>query len=84
MDPQNPVIPAKSANYLTTRSPLLKTEERNKSPLLEGITIKMTAKGKYYWDIQAYGKLDENLVLKVSEINKFLIREFPNNSTNEE
>ena len=40
----------------------------------------MTAKGKYYWDITAYGNLVEQ-VPKLKEIDRYLKEEFPDNVT---
>ena len=57
-------------------------EEEKKPGMVEGITLKMTAKGKYYWDIQVYGDLDEGDVLRLKEIDNYLRREFPENVTN--
>jgi len=59
-----------------------KIEEEKKTGMVEGITLKMTAKGKYYWDIQVYGDLDEGDVLRLKEIDNYLKREFPENVTN--
>jgi len=80
-----PPIPAsKPVTYTGTSVPSvpsLQTDKERVKALLEGITLKMTAKGRYYWDIQAYGALDEGLVLKLSETDKRLKTEFPENVT---
>lgn len=39
----------------------------------------MTAKGRYYWDINAFGELNQELVLKIKEMDRYLRSEFPSN-----
>lgn len=56
-------------------------QEERKSGMMEGITVKMTAKGKYYWDIQAYGELGQSLTQKVVDMNNNLKNAFPENTT---
>lgn len=47
--------------------------------LQEGINLKMTAKGYYYWDINAYGDLSEAMIIRIKEIDRVLRGEFPQN-----
>lgn len=45
----------------------------------EGINLKMSAKGYYYWEINAYGDLDVGLVNRISKIDDILRKSFPQN-----
>jgi hypothetical protein len=47
----------------------------------EGISLKMTAKGYYYWEINASGQLNQELISKLKEIDLILKQEFPRNVT---
>ena len=49
--------------------------------LQEGINLKMTAKGYYYWEINTYGDLNAGLVEKIKQIDQILRQEFPQNVT---
>lgn len=77
-----PPIPSRNQNRTQTTQSSQGSENRfeEKRPsLLEGITLKMTAKGRYYWDINAFGELNQELVLKIKEMDRYLRSEFPSN-----
>jgi hypothetical protein len=77
------IPPARSGSYPTpaVQSSSPNFSQDKKLNLVEGINLKMTAKGKYYWDINAYGDLDERLVFRISEMNRILKAEFPGNTS---
>lgn len=58
-------------------------EKESNTPawLREGISLKMTAKGYYYWEINCYGDINAALIVRMKEIDGALRREFPQNVT---
>jgi hypothetical protein len=79
-----PPIPSRQNPNIRQYSPIRQNNIEEKKPnFVEGINLKMTAKGKYYWEIQAYGELNIGLVRKISAIDEYLKKEFPNNATTE-
>lgn len=81
MDNQIPVIPSRQNQSQRSNS---QTKEENKPWFREGISLKMTAKGKYYWDINAYGDLLPSLIYKIKEIDNALRQEFPDYARQED
>ena len=49
--------------------------------LREGVNLKMTAKGYYYWEINTYGTLNAGLIQKVKSLDTMLRSAFPENVT---
>lgn len=84
MEPRQPIpgIPVNRQSSSISSVPGVQKDWEKPKGLLEGIDLKMTAKGRYYWDIQVYGDLDEGDVLRLKEIDTYLRREFPENVTN--
>ena len=58
-------------------------EKESNTPawLRDGISLKMTAKGYYYWEINCYGEVNADLLAKIIAIDDALRREFPRNVT---
>lgn len=61
--------------------PIKPTTSEQPAWLREGINLKMTAKGYYYWEINSYGELNAGLVAKIKQIDNLLKAEFPQNVT---
>ena len=61
--------------------PVKPKESETPSWLREGLNLKMTAKGYYYWEINSYGDLNAGLIGRIKEIDAVLRREFPQNVT---
>lgn len=70
MDPNVPSVP-----------PVKPKSQRSEPWNREGINLKMTAKGYYYWEISVYGDVGPEMVKRLEELDDYLKKTFPKNTT---